>query len=77
MAHRPVVIPMQVITHLPTLPYRWALDEFVTHTHHCEPCAEAFAQDESECTDFCPEGHLLFHAVSESITRQNAASLRN
>jgi len=77
MAHRPVTIEMKVIEHLPTLPYRWALDEFVSHTHECEPCAEAFAQDESACTDFCPEGHGLLHSVERSVARQHAASLRN
>jgi hypothetical protein len=77
MAHVPVEIELKVIQHLPNLPYRRALDSFVTHTHECEPCAEAFGKEASACSEYCQEGHTLFHQVAESIDLQHVASLSN
>lgn len=75
MAHRPV--EMKVIQHLPSLPYRWALDEFVSHVHDCGPCAEAFEDDESVCSDYCPTGHSLLHIVERKIEAQKSLSVWN
>jgi hypothetical protein len=76
MKHQPVVIELKVIEHLEALPYRVALDRFVSHTHECEPCAEAF-EVETDCSEFCPEGHRLVHAVEASIARQRYSAVWN
>jgi hypothetical protein len=78
MPHRPVILEMKVVEHLSSLPYRVALDRFVTHTRECEPCAEAFDQDGSVCFNFCPEeGHALFHRMAEAVDRQHQTSVWN
>lgn len=77
MAHRPVAVDLKVIEHVPSLPYRWALEAFVSHVHDCEPCAEVFAQDESACSEYCPTGHSLFHIVERKIAAQNSLSVWN
>lgn len=75
MPHRPV--EMKVIQHLPSLPYRWAMDAFVSHVHDCEPCAETFEDDESVCSDYCADGHSLLHIVERKIEAQKILSVWN
>lgn len=77
MPHKPVEVPFKEIQHLASLPYRRALDVFVSHTHDCELCAEAFEDPESECTDFCHDGHSLLHITERKIAEQNALSVWN
>lgn len=77
MTHRPVPIDFKEIQHLASLPYRRALEVFVSHVHDCEPCAEVFEDPEAECADYCHDGHSLLHITERKITEQNLLSRWN
>jgi hypothetical protein len=77
MAHRPVVVELKTVEHLPSLPYREALETFTEHARECGPCAEAFESPDSICRDYCREGHELYHAVAGAVDRQHTLSTWN